>query len=45
MLVDHVQAEEERRHAKMQALQSAFPALAVGAGAIGAGLVGGTNKP
>lgn len=36
----HVQAEEERRYAKMQALQAAFPALAIGAGAVGA-LVGG----
>lgn len=38
----YVQEEEERRHAKFQALQAAFPALAIGAGAVGA-LVGG-NK-
>lgn len=39
----HVQAEEERRYAKMRALQAAFPALAIGAGAVGA-LVGGNKQ-
>lgn len=38
----HVQAEEERVNGQYQALQAAFPVVAIGAGALGA-LAGGSK--
>ncbi|KAG0631913.1 hypothetical protein M758_1G289500 [Ceratodon purpureus] len=35
-LLEEIKEEEARQHAKFQALQAAFPALAIGAGAVGA---------